>query len=52
MGSHFIAYCRDPINDEWNKYNDAIVSPVIDFKKEVIDFAMPYVLFYQKKKYN
>ena len=51
MSGHFIAYCRDPINKvNWYKYNDAIVSDVSDFKKEVIDFAMPYLLFYQKDK--
>ena len=50
MGGHFIAYCRDPITDQWNQFNDAIVNPVIDFKKEVIDYANPYLLFYQKYK--
>ena len=46
---HFIAYCRDPIKREnWYKYNDAFVTEVEDFKKEVVDFGMPYVLFYQK----
>ena len=49
MSGHFIAYCKDPINGKWYKYNDAIVDEVKDFKKEVIDFAMPYLLFYQKK---
>ena len=50
MGGHFIAYCKDPISQSWNKYNDAIVSEVQDqdFQKEVINFAMPYLLFYQK----
>ena len=51
MSGHFIAYCKDPLNDKWYKYNDAIVDEVKDFKKEVIDFAMPYLLFYQKKNY-
>ena len=46
---HFIAYCRDPIKREnWYKYNDSFVDKVEDFKKEVVDFGMPYVLFYQK----
>lgn len=46
---HFIAYCRDPIKRyNWYKYNDSFVTEVIDFKKEVVDFGMPYVLFYQK----
>ena len=49
MSEHFIAYCKDPLNGNWYKYNDAIVDEVKDFKKEVIDFAMPYLLFYQKK---
>jgi len=49
MSGHFIAYCKDPIDGKWYKYNDAIVDEVKDFKKEVIDFAMPYLLFYQKK---
>ena len=50
MSGHFIAYCKDPISQSWNKYNDAIVSEVQDqdFQKEVINFAMPYLLFYQK----
>ena len=48
MGGHFIAYCRDPLTEKWHKYNDAIVTDVNNFKTEVIDFAMPYLLFYQK----
>jgi len=50
MGGHFIAYCKDPISQSWYKYNDAIVSDIQDqdFQKEVINFAMPYLLFYQK----
>ena len=48
MGGHFIAYCHDPLFDQWHKYNDAIVTQVSDFQNEVINFAMPYLLFYQK----
>ena len=49
MGGHFISYCRDPISTtDWYKYNDSIVTKVENFKSEVIDFAMPYLLFYQK----
>ena len=48
MGGHFIAYCKDPITNQWHKYNDSIVSEVNNFKTEVIDYAMPYLLFYQK----
>ena len=48
MGGHFIAYCRDPITGQWNKYNDSIVTVVDNFQNEVINFAMPYLLFYQQ----
>ena len=52
MGGHFIAYCKSIWNGQWLKYNDAMADPVKDFKSEVIDFAMPYLLFYQKKNIN
>ena len=48
MGGHFIAYCINPISQQWNKYNDSIVTPVNDFQKEIINYANPYLLFYQK----
>jgi len=50
MGGHFIAYCKEFWTNRWLKYNDALVSQVNDFKSEVIDFAMPYLLFYQIKE--
>ena len=46
--AHFIASCKSPIDNNWYKYNDAIVNPIIDFKKEVLDLGTPYILFYQK----
>ena len=45
---HFIACCRSPIDGKWYKYNDDLVSNIIDVKQEIIDYAMPYILFYQK----
>ena len=48
MNGHFIAFCKDPISEKWFKYNDAIVTEINDFQKEVINFGMPYLLFYQK----
>ena len=48
MSGHFIAYCKSPISKTWFQYNDAMVNPVNNFRTEVIDFAMPYLLFYQK----
>ena len=45
---HFIAYCKSPINGKWYKYNDDLVTEVYNFKQEIIDYAMPYILFFQK----
>ena len=45
---HFIAYCKSPIDDKWYNYNDELFFPVNDFKKQVIDYGMPYILFYQR----
>ena len=47
---HFIAYCRSPIDNNWYQYNDNFVFPVKDFVNEVINYAIPYILFYQKIK--
>ena len=44
MGGHFIAYCKEYWKNKWLKFNDAMVDPVKNFKSEVIDFAMPYLL--------
>ena len=48
MSGHFIAYCKEYWTNNWLKFNDAMVDPVKNFKNEVIDFAMPYLLFYKK----
>ena len=50
MSGHFIAYCKNPISNSWYQFNDSIVNEVNynNFKAEVIDYAMPYLLFYQK----
>ena len=45
---HFIAYCKSPVDHFWYQYNDDLVFPVKDFVNEVINYAMPYILFYQK----
>ena len=50
QGGHFIAYCRDPFTNVWSKFNDAIVTEVNDFQSEILNFANPYLLFYQKLK--
>ena len=45
---HFIAFCRSPIDNRWYKYNDALVTEIVNFQQEIIDLDMPYILFYQK----
>ena len=47
---HFIASCRSPIDGQWYQYNDDLVSRINSFNNEILNYAMPYVLFYQKKK--
>ena len=48
--AHFVASCKSPINNKWYRYNDAIVTPIMNIQKEIIDFGVPYILFYQKNK--
>ena len=52
QSGHFIAHCLSPIDNEWYTYNDAIVSKIekaqFQFKEKVIDFGMPYLLFYKR----
>ena len=50
MSGNFIAFCRDSISFKWYKFYDAIVTPVVNFQKEVIDYGKNYLLFYQKIK--
>ena len=52
LSPHFIASCKSPVDNKWYKYNDTIVSPINDIKKDVIDFGTPYILFYQKNIKN
>ena len=46
---HFIATCKSPINNLWYKYNDDLVLPVKEFNSEILNYAMPYILFYRKR---
>ena len=45
---HFVAFCRSPINEHWYNYNDDLCFLIDNFEGQVIDYAMPYILFYQK----
>ena len=46
--AHFMASCKSPVDNKWYRYNDAIVSPITNIQKDVIDFGTPYILFYKK----
>ena len=45
---HFISSCKNPMNNCWYQYNDDLVFPINDFNKQVLNYAMPYILFYKK----
>ena len=46
--AHFMASCKSPIDNKWYRFNDAIINPINNIQKEVIEFGTPYILFYQK----
>ena len=46
---HFIATCRSPIDQGWYQYNDDLAFPVQDLNSQILNYAMPYILFYQKR---
>ena len=46
---HFIATCKSPIDGQWYQYNDDMVYKIKDFKSQILDYAMPYILFYQRR---
>ena len=46
--AHFVASCKSPVDGKWYRYNDAIVNPINDFQKEIYDYCVPYILFYEK----
>ena len=46
---HFVANCRSPRDNNWYRFNDDLVNPVTDFNQQILNDAMPYILFYKKK---
>ena len=49
MGGHFIAFCKSPIDNKWYKYNDAMVDYVGNFYNDIVNFGVPYILFYESQ---
>ena len=48
INGNFIACCKSPINNKWYKYNDDLVSEIVNFKQEIIDCSNASILFYEK----
>ena len=48
MSGHFVAYCKNIIDNKWYLYNDGLVSKCT--KKEEYRNGMPYILFYKVLK--
>ena len=46
----FIAACKNHFDNKWYIYEDRKVSEVNDFKKEVLGYKLPYILFYKRRK--
>ena len=45
MSGHFVAYCRNRMDDKWYLYNDGFVTPCNT--KNQYKNGMPYILFYR-----
>ena len=48
--AHFVAACKSPVDGNWYRYNDAIVTPINNFQNDIYNFGTPYILFYEKQK--
>ena len=46
---HFVASCKNLIDNLWYKYNDSSIKKINNIQQEVLDFGKPYILFYQKQ---
>ena len=49
---HFIATCKCPANGGWYQFNDDLVFPVSNFNEQLLNYAMPYILFFKKINNN
>ena len=46
---HFVAACKNVIDNLWYKYNDSNILKISNIQNEVLDYGKPYILFYQKQ---
>ena len=49
MGGHYIAYCSDPISNEWYKFDNEKINKINIFQLEdinslIMNYNMPYIL--------
>ncbi len=47
--AHFVAACKSPVDGNWYRYNDAIVTQINNFQNDIYNFGTPYILFYEKQ---
>ena len=47
MSGHFVAFCKNHINNKWYKFNDSIVTACQKSNEYLM--GMPYILFYRAK---
>ena len=48
QSAHYVASCKSSFDNKWYRFDDSYISEIQNFKKEVIDFESPYLLFYEK----
>ena len=46
----FVATCIGPVDGNWYRYNDAMVTPINDFQKKFMTLAL--LIFFSKKNRN
>ena len=49
INSHFIAFCKSPMDNNWYCYNDIQVNKCVEPENEINSYGIPYALFYQKQ---
>ena len=49
LNVHFIAQCKSPIDGLWYCFNDSIIYNIQDLERNIFNFGVPYVLFYQRR---
>ena len=45
---YYVASCKSLFDNKWYRINDYQTKPILDIK-EIFDYGIPYILFYQKQ---